>query len=228
MAGTFTSHGPRSTRLRHTSTRFLPTILRQMIRSTAPALVFLLLLTACGEPAPPVEDTAVPPDRLDTPEAVPEPVDRLSDDEKLFLIEELPIGSTYSDVREVFPTVGPDEPTGVGMTEKLSRAEVPVRVLEDRAVLEFNFDDGTLYSYYFRHDSLSCSEAERMRDRLTEIFSNRFGESSHESEAEPGYAMESTYWNLGDRDVGLAMTLGRQADACRLAWGYQIDHPEHR
>jgi hypothetical protein len=185
-------------------------------------LVLAVLIAACAEPQP--DPGPVPPDALDVEDDEQLPDERLSDDEKLMLIERLPIGSGYDDVRAIFPGVGPEEPAGMGLTETLSTATVPVQVMDESAVLELNFDDGVLYSYYFQITDMDCSETEALRDELREYYQTRFGESTYESESEAGYAMESDYWPLPDHDAALAMTLGRQAEVCRLAWGYQIEH----
>jgi hypothetical protein len=185
-------------------------------------LVPALVLGGCAEPQPD-PDTA-PPDALGVEDDEHQPRDRLSDDEKLMLIDRLPIGSSYDDVRDVFPSVGPEEPAGTGLTETLSTASVPVRVMEEDAVLELNFDDGVLYSYYFQVHDADCGEAEALRAELRQYYQARFGDSVYESEEEPGYTMESDFWHLPNHDAALAMTLGRQADVCRLAWGYQIEY----
>jgi hypothetical protein len=189
------------------------------------ALLFAgsLVLGACNAPQRDRQDA--PPDRLEVAEAGAEPGDPLTDEQKLRLIDVLPLRSAYADVREVFPTVGPEEPAGIGLSDHLSTAHVPVSILDRNGILEFNFDDGALYSYYYRIDSLQCDEARRLTDTLRARYSAAFGRAIHEAEQEPGYASDSSFWPLPQYEGALALTLGRQSDECRLSWGFQVESP---
>lgn len=140
-----------------------------------------------------------------------------SDHDALFMIERLPMGLSAAEVQQIIPSADTPQ-SGEGPLSHLSTSAVDGQVLGHSGRLELNFDNGILYSYYFRIEP-GCAEAERLTDTLRTRYSARYGEGVHEAEQEPGYAMDSSFWDAAEAD--LALTLGRQGDQCRLAWGFQ-------
>jgi hypothetical protein len=140
-----------------------------------------------------------------------------SDHEALFLIETLPMGMTFEEVRAILPSA--ETPVaGEGPLSNLSSTATSGSVLGHPGTLELNFADGILYSHYFRIEP-GCEEAERLIDLLRSRYTAEYGRGIHEAEQSTGYAMDSSFWDAGEADV--ALTLGRQSGQCRLAWGYQ-------
>lgn len=200
-----------------------------MRRFIAVLFVPLLLIAACGEPdAPPPETQPdVPRDRTSTEADTSSwrSVDELTDEQKLMLVEEIPLGSTYEEVRQQYPSVGPEEPEGQGATAHLSQAHLPVEVMDRDALIEFNFDEQELYSFYYRIDSVDCNEGEELYRELQSFYTDYYGDARQEEEPEDGYVATSSYWRMGEAQGGVALTLGRQDGICRLGWGFQRPAP---
>ncbi|MFW5972902.1 MAG: hypothetical protein ACOCTG_02835 [Bacteroidota bacterium] len=185
----------------------------------------LLLVAACETPdtPPPEVQETVPPDRVatdaDTASWAPQVI--RDDEEKLLLIEDLPLGSNYEDVRALFPAVGPEEPEQGLEDEALSRAFLPVSVLGNDATLEFNFRDTELYSYFYRIEPIDCSDGAELYGELQNFYQERYGEPEVEQTRENVYTARSSFWRDAEERADVAMTLGQQVDECRLSWGFQ-------
>ncbi len=152
-------------------------------------------------------------------------VQNLTNDQKLMLIEEVPLGLTYEQVQQRFPDVGPQTPEGTGATAHLTEANLETEVMDRDAMIEFNFEHDRLYSYYYHIDELGCTEAEELYGELQDFYSGYYGEMRTEDEDEGGYRARSSFWRMHDAQSGIAVTLSEQADECRLGWGFQQPAP---
>ncbi len=150
------------------------------------------------------------------PPEVAQPVQTLPDTSKLYLIDMLPIGTSYSEVQQRFSGVSERMPTAIG---ELSRATAPVQIMGRPAVLELNFERNTLYSYYYRLEELSCNEAQDLYERLKQVYEQRYGAYNEERETDGAYRAETSYWAAVGFDV--VATYGNQSGSCRVAWGFQ-------
>lgn len=174
--------------------------------------MFLMLFTGgCKkeEAAPEQGPPAAPP-------APTQEVAELPDSAKLALIEQIPIGSNYSDITAQFAGVSPIKPTGVA---DLGRAETRVEVLDREAILELNFNRRTLYSYYYRLEDLSCPESESLYAQLKGLYGKRYGAGTEENLVEGGYRATTNFWTGTGYDV--VATRGNDNGKCRVAWGFQ-------
>lgn len=189
----------------------------------------LLLLAACGEPDAPPSDTqvAAPDDAVlaEADTARLAPVEGLSNDQKLMLIEEVPLGLTYDQVQQRFPDLGAQQSEGSGATAHLTEAHLQTDVMDREALIEFNFENDRLYSYYYRIDSLDCAEGDSLYAELRDFYAGYYGDLREEEEDEGGYSARSSYWRMDEGQQGGAVTLSRQADECRLGWGFQQPAP---
>lgn len=188
------------------------------------AVSLALVLSACEAPPPPPPSTAdttlAPADSaLAAADTAAAGLAALTEAEKLALIERLPLGLSYAAVRSRFPEVGPQR-AEVGGAGALTEAEAPLTVFSRAGVLNLNFQNDALYSYYFALDSLACDSAEVLYDRLQAFYDGPFGAGREEAvDEQPGYRQRTRYWTADTLEV--TATLGMQGAACRLAWGYQ-------
>ena len=146
----------------------------------------------------------------------------LKDKQKLLMIKYLPLGASYEEVRMKFPGVSDLEPEGRGEILAgwgLFEAFAPIVILNRKAILEFNFKDNKLYSYYFWLEKLDCITAGEVYQTLQKFYSDHFGKCREEQESEPGYSAVSSYWHCGDFDF--VITNNIYGDVCVVAWGYQ-------
>jgi len=178
----------------------------------------VLLLLGCPRerdhyPADQPRDTVA----LDIPDPTLPETD-LTDRDLLMLIEHLPMGAGYDRVIELFPRVSSPEPATHAQLDQ-ARSEVEVVVLNQVTTLEFNFMGDRLYSYFFHAQPLDCTDARSLHERLTDFYSDAFGPGTEEEQVEPGYTSRTTLWRTDDVEV--AVTHGRQADECRVGWGFQ-------
>ena len=140
----------------------------------------------------------------------------------MLMIEEIPLGVTYSDVARRISGLGELKPELGGIAEELEEARAELTVMGRDAIAEFNFRNDTLYSYYFHVDAASCTDADSLYSDIIEFYRDAFGQPQTEAEDEGGYAWESASWPLPPdiRASKVAATLGRHGEACRVGWGY--------
>ena len=141
---------------------------------------------------------------------------------RMMMIEDVPLGLTYDEVRNRVEGLGEPEPELDGIAPELTEVRAATRILGHDAALEFNFRRDTLYSYYFHVDAASCGEAEALYEEIVDIYSSAWGQARQEAEDEGGYTWRSSSWTLPD-DIEAsqtAITLGRQGETCRVGWGF--------
>lgn len=196
-------------------------------RATLVALLFAAFGCEAQPEATPEMDEVAPPDRTspDGQGVQDAPPPDLTEEQKLMLIQEVPLGVDYAYVEDRFQTVGPEEREALGAGDQLSQAFLPVSILNEEGTLEFNFDDDALYSYYYRLDSLACDVGEQRYDELNSFYSDYFGDAREEEEQANDYRSRSSFWRMGEQEGAVAMTLGEQSDVCRLSWGFQQQVP---
>ncbi len=171
-----------------------------------------LLLGACGGGA----GSSDAPDTLAVAPGPSADVQSLPDSAKLFLIEDLPIGSSYEEITQRFAGVSPLTPKGIG---ELSDASAPVEVFGREALLELHFERRTLYSYYYMMERIPCDEAADLYGRVGQSYAAQYGPAREEQAADGAYRTRTRYWEATGYDV--VATLGDESGACRLAWGFQ-------
>ena len=189
-----------------------------------PFLFLAVLLVAGGcreaEPAdrdaPAVRDT--PEDRAD----VHSDSTVTADSTGLILADQLALGASIEEMREVLPASAMAEDELMPDT-LASRATAPYHLFGRPGEIEMNFDDGLLASYYFRLDSLDCAAADSLYARVQDVYGERFGPPQEEEQDEGGYRARSSFWRTDS--LGVSATRGEQAGECRLAWGFQSERP---
>ncbi len=187
----------------------------------------LLLLLAAGcreaEPAAPVETGANDaPDTAEDRAGTISDSTVTSDSTGLILVDNLPLGGTVDQMREVLPAFMMTE--GEGAVENdMEQAIAPYTVFGRPGEVELNFDEGHLVSYYFRLDTLACPSADSLYRRVQTAYGERFGAPREDTQDEGGYRAQSSYW-VGD-SLGASVTRGEQAGRCRLMWGFQSETP---
>lgn len=215
---------------------------RSFLGLAAAATLAVLPLLACdrepsdGQEAPPAARPETDTDVQEGPragragdattDAAPDGLGDRDEEARLLLIQEVPLGLSYSEARERLPGLGPLVPEGpeeVAAEEALGEAALSTRVLGQPARLEFNFQGDSLYSYYYVLGELGCDRALGLYRRLRRFYDERLDRGREEIQREPGYESRSAYWTPDDWSV--VATLGLEGEVCRLAWGFQIQEP---
>lgn len=171
-------------------------------------------------PPTPAEEGAVPSPPAEEVPGMPDGLGDRSEEERLLLVDEVPLGLSYQEVRARLPALGPlrSEVPGAG-PDRLTEADLSTRVLDRTARLEFNFRRDTLYSFYFMVSEVGCPDARSLYERFQEFYAARYGAPQEEVLREPGYEARSSFWRADDFEV--VGTLGVQAETCRVGWGFQ-------
>lgn len=154
------------------------------------------------------------------------PVDIESDEQKLMLIDLVPLGIGYEDVKSRIPETGEmsiEAYSEYMQRQGLARASTDLRVLDRDAKLDFNFENNNLYSYYYRIEGLDEASASELYSRLREFYSGRFGKPREEQQSEGAARARSSYWSADKYHV--AMTDSSQPGGHTLSWGFQSQQP---
>jgi len=147
--------------------------------------------------------------------AAPMDLAGMTDDEKLLLFKQLPLGSPASRVRELLPALGEARFEGTSLTD----ATVAYEFLGHSTRLELNFKDDILYSVNTGVSDMSAADGQAMFERLTDFYSKRFGPPVSEDGSDSPYFVSSRSWQLPVAEVGFIMSF---IDSTRrIGWGYQ-------
>ena len=147
-------------------------------------------------------------------------------DQVLLLIDRVPLGSSYDQVKAVFPEIGKlrSEPGGWGFGSwGLTEAVVESKALGRPAKLEFNFKSGRLYGYFTCLERLDLGTANQTYEQIKKYYTHRFGAAYEEHEKGFDYAAVSSYWYTKVFDLNLVNNIHEniRSDLC---WGVSDSH----
>jgi len=140
--------------------------------------------------------------------------------DELLLINKIPIGITYEEVKNVFPNISELRVEGGNLYD----AKVDFFILNNKAKLEFNFkaykNNITLYSYYYFIDSLDNDIADSLYLLLKKFYNEHYGNSSEGKELDPaGFYNITSFWRTKEFSVGLTNNVYHNYNV--LGWGFQ-------
>ena len=145
-----------------------------------------------------------------------------SDSTGLILVDNLPLGGTVDQMREVLPAFMMTE--GEAAVENdMDQAVAPYTLFGRPGQVELNFEEGHLVSYFFRLEPLSCASADSLYGRVQAAYSERFGAPQEDTTDEGGYRAQTSYW-AGD-SLGASVRRGEKDGQCRLLWGFEENAP---
>ena len=146
------------------------------------------------------------------------PITHLNEDQKLLLINQIPIGSSYSEISEIFNDIS--ELKVEHSTNNLNEATATVKILGYNASIEFNFKGKSVYSYYYKIKDLEKNTADSLYLFLQNFYTEHYGSFSEEKETESSASSSvSSFWKL--EKFSVSMTKNIYPDFVILAWGYQ-------
>ena len=140
-----------------------------------------------------------------------------SDSTGLILVDNLPLGGTVDQMREVLPAFQMTE-GDAAVENEIEQATAPYTVFGRLGEVELNFEEGHLVSYHFEINPIACASADSLYGRVQEAYGERFGQPQEDTQSENGYRAQSSYW-VGD-GLGARVTRGEQGGQCQLKWGF--------
>lgn len=148
------------------------------------------------------------------------------EEKQLKLVEQLPIGSSYRQVKALFPKVSKQrsEPGTLGVSLGfiswgLTEAVSEVQILGRDATIEFNFEDGKVYGYFYCIGNLELSVSEKEYRNLQKYYSGYYGKYYEERESESNYMSASSYWHKQTFDLSITNNIYGKGRS-RLCWGF--------
>jgi|GEM_PF-1516536 hypothetical protein len=143
-----------------------------------------------------------------------------ADKKSLMIIKELPLGTTYAKIKEVFPSVKEPRPEG-GMVDLgkqgYTEAFVKVELLGKKGDLEFNMKNDTLYSYYYTISEADFEKASDLYLGIQQFYNKEFGPCTEEKVEEHNHYSKSCVWNPGKFSVVMTQDINRGS----ISWGFQ-------
>lgn len=187
------------------------------------SLCLLLLVAGCREAE---SDAAVETGANDAPDTAEDRSGSISDSTitsdstGLILVDNLPLGGTVDQMREVLPTFQMTE--GEAAVENdLEQATAPYTLFGRPGQIELNFEEGRLASYFFRLEPVACASADSLYGRVQAVYSERFGTPQEDAQDDDGYRTQTSFW-VGD-GLGASVRRGERDGQCRLLWGFEAD-----
>ena len=131
-------------------------------------------------------------------------------------------GATYRTVHRRIPGLGELTPEGGSELQAapgLSEATALTELFDRETVLEFNFKDGRLYSYYFFLREFDQIMADRLYHRIKAFYLSGLGHGAEEEEQDGDRLKKSVYWIAHDLEV--VVTINTTSEASVMSWGFQ-------
>lgn len=138
-----------------------------------------------------------------------------TDEQRFLLVEHLPFGLSYKEVKERLPALREIHPDGHSEQQGrqgLFEASAPMSAFGRDASLECNFGKEGLFSYYFWLTDLTPAEATTYQSALRTFYVRRYGPSRRQPGGaeywfQPSYRVILRRFSFGTGDV--------------LQWGYE-------
>lgn len=158
-------------------------------------------------------------------------IGQLSDNEKMLLLETVPFGATYEQIKQMAPELSQQMPEG-GMEspgpEGLTQAVMLVKLYNVETKIEFNFRNGKMYSFYYIPGIRDPHEAANLEKKVVEFYTKTYGPSESEKQANgAGATTEATTQWTPQPNFTVSVTNSRNYDnTAYLAWGFQLSESE--
>lgn len=149
-------------------------------------------------------------------------VDKMTDEEKLLIYKIIPKRISYQETKAIFPGMGELKTEGDGTMEPkygLYESNLSLSVLGRQARLEFNYENDSLYAYYFFISNVDSLAAEQIYIELRNFYELRFGAYAEERETRQ-YIYESCFWESDTLNFGISKSIYTKDNAI-IGWGFQ-------
>jgi len=131
----------------------------------------------------------------------------------LLFINEIPLGSSYSKVKEILP-----ELKEVKIDSKHEKqGQATSYFLSYKTELSFHFSDDSLYSYYYNIVEPDDKKADNLYKGLQNFYSQNFGDYTIKSIEEEDHYNRSCEWE----DDKIYIILDYNVNSSNIRWGYQ-------
>ncbi len=140
------------------------------------------------------------------------------------IIKKLPIGSSFEDVKLLYPNLSDLQGQGGYLTPDktdLTEAHVHTELMGLPAEIEFNFQKDNLYSYFFNFNRLDKKTADKLFADLTETF-QIYGKPQPQTMEPNRPDCYTNFWQTPDFSVGLSKTTSDQ-NLYYVSAGYQTN-----
>ncbi|WP_028979354.1 hypothetical protein [Sporocytophaga myxococcoides] len=143
------------------------------------------------------------------------------DDKKnLMVINELPLGTPFKKIKELFPSLKDPRPEGGSADlakQGYSEASVKLDLMGKKTDLEFNLKNDTLYSYFYTVSEADYEKASDLYLGIQQFYNKQFGTCKEENVEEYNHYSKSCMWNPGK--FSLIMT--QDINNGTVSWGFQ-------
>ena len=151
-------------------------------------------------------------------------IENKNDDEKLLLINYLPLDITYEEAKFRFPNIS--ETRNEGNSDLLGKnglteAFINIEIFDLNAKVELNFKNNKLYSYCYFLMDIDLSLSSTIYDKLKSFYSKHYGEFEEDNESEHNYLGYHCRWKMKDFEFGITNNVYEYNNTATLGWGYQ-------
>ena len=108
----------------------------------------------------------------------------ITDQDKLLLIEHLPLNVNYTQAKKLFPYLSHTTAEGNSTyleSKGLTEAFLDMKVFSHKARIELNFKDDRLYSYYYSINLLNKKTASELYEKIWCFYTERHGNPNWET-----------------------------------------------
>lgn len=145
------------------------------------------------------------------------------DHELLRVIDKVPIGSNYDQIKEVYPSISPLQGQGGYLTAEKSvftEAFAETKIFDQTSKIKFNFNNGKLYSYYYDFFNLKEIPARTLFDDITNILSKKYHKPVEETMQLNSEKMFTNFWDRKNYSVAVTITTTDSVNY-HVSTGYQ-------
>lgn len=147
--------------------------------------------------------------------------------EALLLFKKISLGSTHTEVLRFYPHLSELSPegrsdalAGAGLFE----AQASAKLFERHAKVEFNFENGKLYSSYFFMPKLEQNTVIDLYQQIQEFYSSRLDPLIEEEERNGNRVSRSSVWLTDNLEVNAHINI--ENDFGFLSWGFNRPGPD--
>lgn len=147
-------------------------------------------------------------------------LEKMNDQAKTYLIDKLPLGSTYQTVKQKLPQISELQPQAgfADLADRgLTQAFVMTTVFNRETKLVFNFKNDQLYALNFNIENLDAQTSADLEKQVIVWFTGKYGPSDQQKPDWKGVpSLVPPSWTINGIQAGVNYTHNT------LTWGYQV------
>jgi hypothetical protein len=149
----------------------------------------------------------------------------MTDEEKLLLIDWLPFGTRFEDLRKWVPDAPEPSPGATYKRRVLSNTSFKDSLLGQRAWFELGYENGRLYgAFWHLKGAFDAATSDSLHALVSQLYLKQFGASQTSEEADAEYVTRTRFWCWDGGSASVSL-FGVEKPYRSIGGGFQIKCP---